>query len=185
MDSAGKRKQVKLTRCTGRHCRPVLQLPTGQSCSWQTAGPNKLLALTRRSWRTWTWNRWQSTMKQMNGAKQTERGQDVDEGSGHGRQRVKAGKHSPQNKALQADSASGLSVRHRPQNTRTAHSWPALQQTTAADVIRTLAVQVSGGSAMVPALRKAGSDLPNLSLPQLSPLPVIVSTHSLNLKNPI
>jgi len=34
-----------MDRCTGRHCRPVLQLPTGQLCSWQTAGPNKLLAL--------------------------------------------------------------------------------------------------------------------------------------------
>ena len=35
-----------MDRCTGRHCRPELQLPTGQSCSLQTAGPNKLLALT-------------------------------------------------------------------------------------------------------------------------------------------
>ena len=35
-----------MDRCTGRHCRPVLQLPTGQFCSLQTAGPNKLLALT-------------------------------------------------------------------------------------------------------------------------------------------
>ena len=34
-----------MDRCTGRHCRPVLQLPTGQSCSSQTAGPDKLLAL--------------------------------------------------------------------------------------------------------------------------------------------
>ena len=25
-----------MDRCTGRHCRPVLQLPTGQSCSLQT-----------------------------------------------------------------------------------------------------------------------------------------------------
>ena len=31
------------------------------------------------------------------------------------------------------------------------------------------------------ALRKAGADLPNLSLPHLSPLPVTVPTHSLNL----
>ena len=43
-----KKKQSNgMDRCTGRHCRPVLQLPTGQSCSLQTAGPNnKLLALT-------------------------------------------------------------------------------------------------------------------------------------------
>ena len=35
-----------MDRCTGRHCRPVLQLPTGQSCSLQTVGTDdKLLAL--------------------------------------------------------------------------------------------------------------------------------------------
>ena len=34
------------------------------------------------------------------------------------------------------------------------------------------------------AARKAGADLPNLSLPHLSPLPVTVPTHSLNLYNP-
>ena len=35
-----KEKGVKWTRRTGRHCRPVLQLPTGQSVA------GKLLALT-------------------------------------------------------------------------------------------------------------------------------------------
>jgi len=44
------------------------------------------------------------------------------------------------------------------------------------------AVQVDGGSAVVLAARKAGADLPNLSLPHLSPLPVTVPTHSLNLE---
>ena len=34
------------------------------------------------------------------------------------------------------------------------------------------------------ALRKADADLPNLSLPHLSPLPVTVPTHSLNLAKP-
>ena len=61
------------------------------------------------------------------GAKQTERGQDVDEGSGHGRQRWTAGTQ-PAEQALQADTASGLSARLRPQNKTTATSWPALQQ---------------------------------------------------------
>ena len=28
-----------MNRRTGRHCRPVLQLPTGQSCSLQTVDP--------------------------------------------------------------------------------------------------------------------------------------------------
>ena len=41
-------------------------------------------------------------------------------------------------------------------------------------------MQVGGGSAVVLAARKAGADLPNLSLPHLSPLPVTVPTHSLN-----
>ena len=37
---------------------------------------------------------------------------------------------------------------------------------------------------MVPATQKAGSDLPCLSPSHLSPLPVTVSTHSLNLEKP-
>ena len=45
-------------------------------------------------------------------------------------------------------------------------------------------MQVGGGSAVVLALRKAGSDLPTLFLPHLSPLPVTVPTHSLNLYKP-
>ena len=60
-------------------------------------------------------------------------------------------------------------------------------KTTAADKVgRPLAVQcrLMGGSARVLALRKAGSDLPTLSLPHLPPLPVTVSTHSLNLETP-
>ena len=45
-------------------------------------------------------------------------------------------------------------------------------------------MQVSGGSAGVLAAMKAGSDLPTLSLPHLSPLPVTVPTHSLNFEQP-
>ena len=64
-------KKVKVkNRRTGRHCRPALQLPTGQ-----------LLQLERRSWRTWT----------EQGAKQHERGKN-DEGSGHGM--AKASRHT-------------------------------------------------------------------------------------------
>ena len=37
------------------------------------------------------------------------------------------------------------------------------------------------GECNVLALRKAGADLPILSLPHLSPLPITVPTHSLNL----
>ena len=116
----------------------------------------------------------------MDGGKaKLERGQELDEGSGHGRQRVNsrhtarrtgtAGKHS--RRTLRSAQAS---------NKRPPVGRPR-SETTAADVIRTLAVQVGGGSAGVQALRKAGSDLPNLSLPHLTPLPVTVPTHSLNL----
>jgi len=47
------------------------------------------------------------------------------------------------------------------------------------------AVQVDGGSAVVLATQEAGSDLPNRPSPShLSPLPVTVSTHSLNFEKP-
>ena len=92
----------------------------------------------------------------------------------------------PAEQALQANTAGGLSARHRPHNKQPAvgrprsktnscpQSWPASRR----------AVQVDGGSAVVLALRKAGADLPILSLPHLSPLPVTVPTHSLNLEKP-
>ena len=122
----------------------------------------------------------------MNGGKQNERGQELDEGQwawqakyGHGRQT------KPAEQALQADTASGLSARHRPQNKRTAHSWPAAQQKQQLQMTWLAAVQVSGGSTVVLAAMKAGSDLPTVPTPPRSPLPVTVPTHSLNLKNPI
>ena len=46
-------------------------------------------------------------------------------------------------------------------------------------------MEVGGGSAVVLATRKAGSDLPYGLPSNLSPLPVSVHTHSLNLSNPI
>ena len=42
-------------------------------------------------------------------------------------------------------------------------------------------MEVGGGSAVVLATRKVGSDLPYCLPPNLSPLPVSVHTHSLNL----
>ena len=47
-----------------------------------------------------------------------------------------------------------------------------------------LAVEVGGGSAVVLATQKVGSDLPYGLPPNLSPLPVSVHTHSLNLSKP-
>ena len=63
----------------------------------------------------------------------------------------------------------------------------AAKTTAAADQRRPAsrrAVQVGGGSTVVLAAMKAGSDLPTLSLPQLMPLPVTVPTHSLNFEQP-
>ena len=106
-------------------------------------------------------------------------GQDVDEGSGHGRQKV-AGKQKPAEQGSAGNTAGRLSTRHRPQNKRPQMASLAAR-TTAADDVLPLAVQVSGGSAVVLAAMKAGADLPTLSLPHLMPLPVTVPTHSLNL----
>ena len=72
-----KGKKSKMNRRTGRHCRPVLQLPTGQFNNF-----------ARRSWRTWT---------EQVGAKQTERGQMM-RAVGMAWQR-RAGTQSLQNKA--------------------------------------------------------------------------------------
>ena len=109
----------------------------------------------------------------------------TDEGSGHGRQKWTAGKTQPAEQAT-AGGHSQRILRPAQASKQTATDGRPRSETTAADdVDRSLAVQVSGGSAVVLALRKAGSDLPILSLPHLSPLPVTVPTHSLNLKNPI
>jgi len=86
-------------------------------------------------------------------------------GSGYGRQRVTAGtqpaEQSHCRRTQPADPPSGTGL------ITNGHRWPASQQTTAADddVGLSLAVQVSGGSAVVLAAMKAGADLPTLSLP--------------------
>ena len=60
-------------------------------------------------------------------------------------------------------------------NTASRRSWPA----------PCLEMEVGGGSAVVLATRKAGSDLPYRLPPNLSPLPVSVHPHPLNLQKPI
>ena len=83
------------------------------------------------------------------GASKVNGGKNV-EGSGYGRQKWQANKkwqqakHSPPNKALQADTASGFSAWLRPQNKRPQMAGRAAK-TTAADDVLPLAVQVSGG----------------------------------------
>ena len=125
-------------------------------------------------------------MKQMNGGKQSERGQELMRAVGM------AGKVGSRHTARRTGTAGGHSQRIlRPAQASQPTNGPQLAgfaaKTTAAanDVGLSLAVQVRGGSTVVLAAIKAGSDIPNLSLPHLSPLPVTVPTHSLNLKNPI
>ena len=76
-------------------------------------------------------------------------------------------------KPLQANTAGGLSARHRPQrnNQQMAGLTANNNSRRRCRLASRCAVQVGGGSAKVLALRKAGADRPNLSLPHLSPLP--------------
>ena len=170
-----------MDRRTGRHCRPVLQLPTGQSRSLHTCW---FVINLRRSWRTWN----EQGQSKMNGGKLLRRAVGMAwqrrAGTQPAEQGTAGGHKARRARLLQANTAGGLSARHRPQNKQPAvgrprsknnscrQSWPASRR----------AVQVSGGSAKVLATQQAGPDRPTLSLPHLSPLPVTVSTHSLNLE---
>ena len=91
--------------------------------------------------------------------------------------------HSLLNKALQADTASRRSVRHRPHNKRTAHSWPAAQQEQQLQTSSGLSLCSAGrwGECNSAGSQKGGLRPTYLSLPHLTPLPVTVPTHSLNL----
>jgi len=113
MDSAGKKEKSQMDRRTGRHCRPVLQLPTGQfsqlanMLSRQTDDPG-------------------AHGNEQGKAKQTGRGQTVEEGSGYGM--AKASRHTacrtrPLQATQPADSPPGTGLK-----TNTASSWPASQQ---------------------------------------------------------
>ena len=109
-------------------------------------------------------------------------------GSGHGmakveRQATKARRTRP----LQANTVGGQSDRHRPQSNTTASSWPASQQNNSRRrrwPASRRVVQVGGGSAVVLATRKAGSDLPTclpptyrLCLSPSIPTPLIYKTQ--------
>ena len=80
-----------------------------------------------------------------------------------------AGKQTePAEQVLQADTAGGLSARLRPRRNTRPTVGRLCSKNTAADDVFPLAVQVSGGSAMVLALRKAGSDLPTVPTPPIA-----------------
>ena len=100
-----------------------------------------------------------------------------------GKDWTRQAKHSLLNKHLQADSQRILrpAQASQPTNGPQLAGFAAKSTAAADDVGLSLAVQVRGGSTVVLVAMKAGADLPTLSLPHLSPLPVIVPTHSLNL----
>ena len=76
----------------------------------------KLLALTRRSWRTWN-EQGQTKQSKMNWGKQTERGQELMRAVGMAGKGVTAGTQ-PADQAMQANTASGFSVRLRPRRNK-------------------------------------------------------------------
>ena len=98
------KEKVKWTGARAATAGPCCSCQRDSSSSLQTAGPdNKLLALTNLTILAhMDMNRGKhNEATEMDGAKQNERGQDVDEGSGHGRQRWQA------NKSLQNKTAAG------------------------------------------------------------------------------
>ena len=118
-----------MDRCTGRHCRPVLQLPTGQSSSLQTCWYIEQLILAHMEWNG-------ASKMNRTGASKLERVQTDEKGSGNGRQRQAGTQPAEQNHCRQtqpaeqgncrrtqpADSPSGTGLKTN------GHSWPALQQ---------------------------------------------------------
>ena len=121
MDSAGKRSSQQGTGARAATAGPCC------SCQQDSLAACKLV-VQHDDPGAHGMNRGQS---KMNG------GKNVEKGSGHGM--AKASRHTacrtrhcrqtqPAEQALQADTASGFSARHRPLNKQTAHSWPASQQ---------------------------------------------------------
>ena len=106
-----KKESQKWTRRTGRHCRPVLQLPTGQSRSLQTVGSNNSTILAHM---------------EGTGAKQNEQNGASDEkGSVHGKgeQQANIARRTGRCRQTQpADAPSGTGLKE------TTSRWPVLQK---------------------------------------------------------
>ena len=112
---------VNHKRCTGCHCRPMLQLPTGQSLQRER----------RRSWRTWT----------EQGAKQNERGKLMRRAVGKAWQR-RAGTQSPLNKAAAGEHSRQMVCPAQALKQQQPPAGRPRSKTTAADDVgRPLAVQ--------------------------------------------
>ena len=107
--------------------------------------------------------------------------------------KAKAGRQgmARQDKAVVAKWAGGEADRHRPcsktASRRSGRHRPCSKNSRQMKWASLLpcSMKVGGGSAVVLATRKAGSDLPYSLPPNLSPLPVSVHTHSLNLQKEI
>ena len=114
--------------------------------------------------------------------KHNERGQELMRAVGMaGKEWTRQANTACRTRPLQANTAGGLSARHRPHNKRPQLAGLAAKTTAATQLACLSPCSAGGGSTVVLAAMKAGADLPNLSLPHLSPLPVTVPTHSLNL----
>ena len=151
-----------MNRRTGRHCRPVLKLPTGQFNNFRddpgahgmNRGQTKMNRTGQELMRRAVGMAWQRRAGTQPAEQAT--------AGGHSRRTLRPAQASKQQPAVGRPCSKNNSCRR---------CWPASRRP----------VQVAGGSTVVLAARKAGADLPNLSLPHLSPLPVTVPTHSLNL----
>ena len=176
MDSAGKRSQRvnKWTRRTGRHCRPVLQLPTGQSCSLQTCCYNDVDP-GAHGMKQGKANKMNWSKANLNGGKMLMRA--VGMAGKEWQANKKPAKQGNCRRTQPADSPSGSGIKTN------GHRWPASQrkqQLPQSWPASRRAVQVSGG---VQWCWQPGRRVQTCLtvLPHLSPLPVTVPTHSLNL----
>ena len=117
----------------------------------------------------------------MNGGKNVEKGSGPGKGKMAGKQKARRTKHCKQTQL--ADDLPGTGL-----DETTASSWPASQQNNSRRrrwPASRRAVQVGGGSAVVLATQKAGSDLPNRLPPTYRLcLSLYITTHSLNLEKP-
>ena len=143
--------RVKWNRGTGRLCRPVLQLPTGQSCSLQTCC-----------------NVDPGAHGMDRGQSNTERGQMLRRAVGMAWQRRAGTQPAEQGTAGRH---SRRTLRPAQASKTTASSWPASQQSNSCPQswpASRHAVQVTGGSAVVLTARKAGADLPTVPTPPIA-----------------
>ena len=114
----------------------------------------------------------------------TEREQDVEMGSGDGRQRWQANKQPAEQGTAGRHSRRTLRSAQASKN-HTAHSWPALQQKQPLQMTSASHRAGKWGECKDVGTQEGGLRPTYCPYPQLTPLPVTVPTHSLNLWYPI